>query len=78
MPLKALSGRLRPLLATRWSSGAAPKRWSHHEETFKGQNLPFDISNHRLFAIKYTIFMATPWAVPFIIVRYHLKKAAGK
>ncbi|CAG2110645.1 unnamed protein product [Medioppia subpectinata] len=53
-------------------------RRSHDEITYKGQNLPFDISNHRLFAIKFTLFMAVPFAVPFIIVRYQLKKASGQ
>ncbi|CAG2167855.1 unnamed protein product [Oppiella nova] len=53
-------------------------RRSHSEVTYKGQNIPFDITNHRLFAIKMTLFFAVPFAVPFIIVRYQLKKASGQ
>ncbi|XP_054153790.1 cytochrome c oxidase subunit 7C, mitochondrial-like [Oppia nitens] len=48
-----------------------------HDATYKGQNLPFDITSPRLTAIKFFVFFSIPFAVPFIIVRYQLKKAAG-
>jgi len=54
-------------------------RRSHgHEETYKGQNIPFDVSNHRALAIKMAIFYGIPFAVPFIVVRYQLKKSSGQ
>ncbi|CAG2122190.1 unnamed protein product [Medioppia subpectinata] len=69
--------RLSTRLLTSGGAGPVAIRRGLSEITYKGQNLPFDITNHRLLAIKFTIFFGVPFAVPFILVRYQLKKAAG-
>ena len=64
----------RDLQGTGMSSFDCRKQWNN--ELF-GQNLPFNITNHRLLAIKFTIFLAIPFSLPFIIVRYQMIKASG-
>ncbi|XP_054158896.1 cytochrome c oxidase subunit 7C, mitochondrial-like [Oppia nitens] len=76
----ALFARSMPsgLLAASRELTKAIVRQSHEQVVYKGQNIPFNVANYRAFAVKMTLFLAVPFAVPFIIVRYQLKKSSGQ
>ena len=65
LPLASLS---RDVLGRRWCL----------THTYGVQNLPFigaSIKNHRTLALKFAFFFAVPFWIPFLNLRFNLKKA---
>ncbi|KAF9812720.1 hypothetical protein IEO21_06028 [Rhodonia placenta] len=51
-------------------------RLAHSEHTVH-KHLPFDYTNKRAFAFKYTTFCVTAFSIPFIAVGWQLRKYRG-
>ncbi|OAD54227.1 Cytochrome c oxidase subunit 7C, mitochondrial [Eufriesea mexicana] len=49
-------------------------RPSHEPEGFPGANLPLDIQNRYKLTAIFILFFGSGLAIPFLLVRYHLKK----